>query len=198
MGTELDISFVKQSYQRMSDEELIQTATVNAFGLTPRGLEVVLEEIKHRNLDNKIANAVRAQNKVYTIEEIDQYCDLIRNLNCPACGSSAIKLNGTMTSQVMSFLLITYYNERLIIACPACLDKANEHAVLVSSILGWWGIPWGLIRTIKAIRENIKSKRTHHDEFANNYLRSFALQKIGQLERFKDDKVKIQQIISEE
>ena len=196
MSTELDIQFVKQSYLRMTDEELIRTATNDVSGLTPEALEVVLEEIKHRNIDTNIANAVRAQNKNYTIEDIDKYCDLIRNLSCPTCGGTNEKLNGTMTSEVMSLILVTHYRQKLKVACPRCLDKVNESAMIITALLGWWGIPWGFIRTIKAIRENIKSKKKHHDESANDYLRSFALAKVGQLERYKDDKIKIQQIIS--
>lgn len=196
MSSELDIKFVKQSYLRMTDEELLRTATNDVSGHTPEALEVVLEEIKHRNLDTNIADAVRAQNINYTIEDIDKYCDLIKNLSCPTCGSTNRKLNGTMTSEVMSLILVTHYNQKLKVACPGYLDKANENAVIITALLGWWEIPWVFIRTIKAIRENIKSKKTHHDEFANDYLRSFALAKIGQLERYKDDKIKIQEIIS--
>src|ERR1700712_4394880 len=116
MSSGIDIQFVRQNYQKMSDEEIIRIATNDAIGLTPEAQEVVLEEIKKRNLNSEIGNAVQAQNKSYTIEEIDEYCELIRNLNCPVCGSSSSKLNGTMTSEVMSFVLFTQYSRKLKIA----------------------------------------------------------------------------------
>ena len=41
MSTGIDIQYVQETYQRMSDEELIRTATENAYGLTPEAMEVV-------------------------------------------------------------------------------------------------------------------------------------------------------------
>ncbi len=62
--------------------------------------------------------------------------------------------------------------------------------------MGWWGIPWGIIRTIQSIKHNIRCKKTNHLETPNQYLRGFTLTKIGQLETYKDDKSKLQQLIS--
>jgi hypothetical protein len=45
MSTGIDIQFVRENYQRMTDAELIQSATTDAVGLTPEALEVVKEEI---------------------------------------------------------------------------------------------------------------------------------------------------------
>ena len=56
----------------------------------------------------------------------------------------------------------------------------------------------GVIRTIQAIGHNINSKRTNHLETPNNYLRSFVLSKVGQFETYRNDKEKLQQIISTE
>ena len=96
----------------------------------------------------------------------------------------------------MSFIFITQYRKELKIACPDCLDKANSDALIKTAVLGWWGIPWGIIRTIQAIGQNIKSKKTHHLDEPNNYLRSFILARVGQFETYKDDKVKLREIIS--
>ena len=66
---------------------------------------------------------------------------------------------------------------------------------LLSAVLGWWGIPWGIIRTPQAIALNLKSKRTNHLQDHNNYLRSFTLSVIGELETYKGNKEKLQQIL---
>jgi hypothetical protein len=196
MSTGLDIQFVREHYQRMTDDELVRIATQDAGGLTPEAQEIVQEEIEKRKLDANIIKGVHAQNKTYTIEEIDKYCDMVRQLNCPACGTSAAKLNGTMTSEVMSFILFTQYKKKLKVACPPCLDKANNHALAKTALLGWWGIPWGVIRTIQAIGNNIKNKNTNHLDTPNDHLRNFILSRVGLFETYKENKEKLQQIIS--
>ncbi|MBX3240621.1 MAG: hypothetical protein KIT80_00715 [Chitinophagaceae bacterium] len=198
MSKGIDIQFVRETYQRMTDKELIRIATQDAAGLTPEAQEVVKEEIERRKLDTNIIKGVQAQNKSYTVEEIDEYCNLARNLSCPICETNSAMLNATRTSEVMSFILFTQYKRQLKVACPACLDKANNNALIKTIILGWWGIPWGFIRTIQAIGHNIKDKKTNHNNTPNDYLRSFVLSKIGQFETYRDNKEMLQQIISTE
>lgn len=196
MSTGIDIQFVRENYQKKTDAELIQAATTDAVGLTSEALEVVKEEIIRRKLDTSVIQGLEAQNKTYTIEEVDKYCSLIRQLNCPNCGASHTALNATMISEVMSFILFTQYSKKLKIGCPGCLDKANESALTKTALLGWWGIPWGFIRTIQAIGHNIKNKKTNHSDTPNDFLRSYTLSKIGELETNKNNKEKLQQIIS--
>lgn len=196
MSTGIDIQYVHDTYHRMSDAELIRVATQDAYGLTPEAMDVVKAEIKKRGLGENIAKGVEAQNKTYTIQEIDTYCDIVSNLGCPICGTSTERLNATMISEVMSFLFFTQYSKKIKIGCPHCLDKANENALIKSAVLGWWGVPWGIIRTPQAISLNIKSKRTNHLQQHNDFLRIFVLGKIGELETYKGDKEKLQHIIS--
>lgn len=65
MASGLDIEFVRQHYQKMSNDDLIRTATTDAYGLTPEAMEVVKEEILKRNLDQNIIKGLEAQNKTY-------------------------------------------------------------------------------------------------------------------------------------
>lgn len=198
MSRGIDISFVQERYQRMTDDELIRVATQDAYGLTAEAMEVVKAEIIKRGLDENIIKGVEAQNKAYSIEEIDAYCDIVSKLSCPICGNTNERLNGTMISEVMSFLFFTQHSKKIKVGCPHCLDKANENALIKSAVLGWWGIPWGIIRTPQAISVNIKSKRTNHLGEHNDYLRTFVLSSIGELEAYKDDKEKLQQVISKQ
>lgn len=195
MSTGIDIKFVQERYQRMHDDELVRIATQDAYGLTPEAMEIVKAEIHKRGLDSNISKGVEAQNKTYTIEEIDAYCDVVNNLNCPSCGSTAERLNATMIGEVMSFIFFTTYNKKLKVGCPHCLDKANNNALTKTAILGWWGFPWGIVRTPQAIALNLKCKRTNHLQGHNDYLRNFVWSTIGELETYKDNKEKLQQIL---
>ncbi len=192
----IDIKYVRETYERMADNELIRIATRDAEGLTPEAQQVIKEEIIRRKLDINIMKAVEAQNKTFTLDEIDSYCNLIRNLSCPSCGETSRKLNATLTSQVMSFIIFTHWSKKIKIGCPDCLDKANNNALVTSIFLGWWGLPWGIIRTPIAIGRNIKSKRTNRVDFPNDYLRQYALSRIGQLETYRNNQEQLQLLIS--
>jgi|APLak6261672720_1056091.scaffolds.fasta_scaffold18238_1 hypothetical protein len=192
----MDLDFIRDSYQKMSDDELIRIATTDASGLTPQAQEIIKEEVAKRKLDTNILKGVEAQNKSYSIEEIDKYCNLVQTLSCPICKTNSEKLNATMTSEVVSAIVFSTKNKKIKVGCPSCLDKANNSALTKSVLLGWWGIPWGIFWTIKAINDNLKSKRTNHIDTPNDYLRGFTVSKIGQLETYKDDKTKLQQIIA--
>lgn len=197
MGDGIDIQFIRENYQRMTDNAIIRIATQDASGLMPEALKIIKEEIEKRKLDTNIIKGIEAQNRSYTNGEIEEYCALIRNLICPDCGTGTSVLNGTITSEVMSFLLFTENRQQSKIACPNCLDKANNKALIKTILMGWWAIPWGVIRTIQAIGQNIKAKKTNHLEAPNEFLRSFVLSKIGLFETYRNDHSKLQEIISE-
>ena len=197
MNKGLDIEVIRDKYQKMSDDEFIQLATEDEIGLTIEAQQVLKEEVGRRGLDQSILRSVEVQNKELSSAEFDEYVELIRSLDCPSCGISSQKLNGTMTGEVISFILFTQYERKLRVACPNCLDKANTNALIKSSLFGWWGIPWGFIRTIQAIIINMKGRSTTHQLSANHFLRSYVASKIGVIENFKSDKQKLNRLISE-
>src|SRR5450432_1535588 len=197
MSTGIDIEFVRQAYRKMTDEELVRVATQDAHGLTDEALQVVKEEVQRRKLDSNIVKGVEAQNRSYSIGDIDKLCGIIQKRDCPVCQNATENLNATMTGEVVSFIFMTQYKKKIKVACAGCLDKANNAALIKTAVLGWWGIPWGIVRTIQSIILNINSKKTNHAATPNNFLRSFVLSNVGQMETYKDNKEKIQQIISE-
>ncbi|THU38316.1 hypothetical protein FAM09_16705 [Niastella caeni] len=130
MSTGMDIKFVQETYQRMSDDELTRIATQDASGLTPEAIAIVKAEINRRGLSQNITKGVEAQNKTYTPDEINKYCDIISKLSCPYCGSMTEKLNATMTGEVVSVIIFSNYHTSIKIGCPPCLDKANNKALI--------------------------------------------------------------------
>ena len=120
---------------------------------------------------------------------------MLRGLHCPSCGSNEQALNGTMVGTVMSFVVMTRYTKKFKIACPSCLDKANNSALATTALLGWWGLPWGIIRSVQAIGRNVKSKRSNHADGPNDYLRSFTLSNIGQVKLYEGNRERLQYLI---
>jgi len=106
---------------------------------------------------------------------------LLRSQPCPHCGSTAQPLNATLVSEVISFIFITHLRRQVTIGCANCLDKAIRHAQVRTFFFGWWGIPWGIIRTAGAIAANIKHKRLHHAGGPTAVLESFVHSNTTQL-----------------
>jgi len=116
MGNGIDIEVIRKTYERKTDEELVRVVTQNSAGLTPEAIDVVKAELKRRNIDSGVARSVDAQNKQYTLEEIDAYCLIIQNLPCPLTGSTDKKLNATIVAEVISFIVFTNYSKNWLLA----------------------------------------------------------------------------------
>lgn len=191
----MDLKDIEKNYERMSDNEIIRMATTNAHGLRPEVFGIIENEIKKRNLNPNILKGALAQNKEYSSEEIESYARFLRDLPCPICGNTHEELNGTISYSVKSFIIFTASGSELTIACPDCLDKKNDDAILSTALLGWWGIPSGIFKTPIYIYKNVKAKKENRINTPNSTLLSFTLGNIGAIETYKTDKEKLVEII---
>ncbi len=191
----MDLEDIRKHYEKMSDNRFIKLLTTNAHGLRPEVYEIIKKEIKKRKLSPDLFEAVLAQNKEYSLEEIEVYAELIRKLPCPVCESSNEKLNGTSVYTVKSFLLFTYTNTESMIACPNCLNKQNNKALISTILLGWWAIPWGILKTPLYIYRNFKSKKENKLNVSNATLLAFTLEHVGEIETYKNNQELLKQII---
>ncbi len=196
MSAGLNREFIEEHYRQMGDEELLRAVTKDANGLTPVAIEVIEGELGRRKLGAQASKGLAAQNKQHTMAEIDAYCELLQKLPCPVCGQTLHKLNGGSVAVAASFLVATSYSVDNIIACPNCLDELSNKAQAKTALLGWWGIPWGPVRTAQAFDINRQSKRLHHAPGPNKYLRGFTLNHIGEVEMYRDNPEKLSSLIA--
>lgn len=193
---EVDLKIIEENYAKMPDWKLEQMATNNADGLRSEVFDIIKKELVKRNLDLDLMRGVEAQNKEHTLEEIDNYCEMLRVLRCPVCKTQETKLNATVVYSIKSFLFFSFTKEELKIACPTCMDKAHEKANLSNQLLGWWSLPWGVMKTPQYLFKNNKGKEKNHDLEPSDTLRSFVLENIGEIELEKDDDIKLQRLIA--
>lgn len=198
MSIGIDIKYVRERYAQMSDDELAYLVSNNASGLTPEALEIAKDEIRKRGLNPRLENALEIQNKVLTVKELNDFCELIRNLDCPVCGTRD-KLSATMSVvHISTFGFGNVHEKNIHIACPRCLVEFNKSALYKTAFLGWWDIPSGPIKSVMAIRFNYRNKRTDHTIAApNEYLKAFVMAKLPQLELHRNDPKQLRSIISE-
>jgi hypothetical protein len=131
----------------------------------------------------------------YTAKDIEGYVKLIQELPCPVCGSTLQKLNATTAYTVKSFILFTFLQKKTIVACHACLNKKSNKAIITTALLGWWGFPWGLIKTPQYIYLNIKAKKKNNNPQPNALLIALAVNHAGELETNKNNPEKLKDII---
>lgn len=195
MSNGYDLKDIAEHYAKKSDSDILHLATQNAAGLRPGVLEIIENEIQKRNLDPNLLEGAKAQNRVYSFEEINELSQKLRSLPCPVCGSTAAKLNGTILHTVKSFIFFSSFRKEPIIACPDCLDKKNQEAIVSTALLGWWGIPWGILKTPIYIYHNSKAKKENRVGASNGTLLGFTQQHVGQIETYKNDTEKLKQIL---
>jgi len=195
MSNGYDLKDIAAIYSKKTDSELIYIATEKAQGLRPGVLEIIDNEIKKRNLNPNILEGAKAQNRVYSLEEIKELSQKLRILPCPLCGNKTAKLNGTVMHTAKSFILFSTFRKEPIIGCPDCLDKKNQDSITSTALLGWWGFPWGILKTPFYIYNNIKEKKYNRISEPNNTFLRFTLLNIGQIETYKEDAEKLKQII---
>lgn len=138
--------------------------------------------------------ALNSQQKTYSIEEINGYCDLISQLRCPDCGDSSKKLNATKTGQVWSAVSLTKYTRKVKIACPKCLNKANTKALVKTALFGWWS-PTGFVNTIRAIVLNSQGLSKNNSGQHTEYMRAFAVHYMNEIAANKDDNEKLMDLV---
>ena len=192
---EPNIEQLRKNYERFDDRKLIRIATEEATSLRPEALELVKEIIKERNLSEDVLKGVEVQFKEVDEKTLNEYTELLRKLPCPVCKSTSDKLNATLTGNVISFVIMTNYEKDIKIACPKCLDKLNNKAMIKSALLGWWGIPWGIVRTSQALILNSKMKNKNHSYEPTEILTGFVSQRIGRIEASRNNKGELESLI---
>lgn len=192
---EISVEELRKNYKAFSDEELIRLATKEVAGLRPEAIQIMIDEIQRRGLPTDLYNSIEAQFKPLTQKEIHEYCELIQNQACPVCGSTIHKLNAILIGNVLSFVFFTRYEKQLLIACPICMNRALKAATIKTLVLGWWGIPFGIFRTIQALNLNSKVTKQIWIDEPTEFLKSFVAQKVGIIEANKNNFNGLQSII---
>lgn len=166
-------------------------------GVKPESLDafVQLKSEAENSFKEKIAHPDEKTTVHYTVAEIEDYAGVLAQLPCPICDRTTQPLNATITYTVKSFIAYTQMRKKVIVACPDCLNKKNNQAITLSALLGWWGFPWGLIKTPQYIYNNVKAKKENKGKHPNDTLLAFAFRHAQEIEVSKNNTEKLKDII---
>jgi hypothetical protein len=73
---------------------------------------------------------------------------------CPKCnGAGPVDVH--VSHRVWSAVFLTSWNSTPQISCRSCGLKSQLTGTAFSAVLGWWGVPWGLVLTPIQIGRNL-------------------------------------------
>ena len=73
---------------------------------------------------------------------------------CPKCGGSG-PIDVHVSHRVWSALVVTSWASRPQLSCRSCGIKSKLGDTAFSAVLGWWGLPWGLVMTPVQVGRNL-------------------------------------------
>ena len=178
---QIDLEQIKNHYSKMDDAKLERIAKFEIASLQPEVQPIVIAEIKKRGLDNNLLTGIEAQTKELTGDELIELINKIKGLDCPICGEPNRGLVGGVIRKVRSYLIVSQYEKRPIIACQSCVDKERKNQLIKNSLFGWWGIPWGMFyRTPQAIIGHFRDNSRKY-ELSETILAETAVHSVGEL-----------------
>lgn len=87
-------------------------------------------------------------------QEVERYMFKVHVGSCPKCkGAGPVDVHTSYL--VWSMLVFTSWSSRPAVCCQSCGTKSKIVGAGFSLLVGWWGIPWGLILTPIQIGRNI-------------------------------------------
>ncbi|MBL4773300.1 MAG: hypothetical protein JKX98_06785, partial [Alcanivoracaceae bacterium] len=174
----LSIKEIKENYSQFPDYKIEQIAKTNASTLNPEVIEVLKGEIRKRNLNSNLLEAVNAQVKSISKKEMSEIKNLIKSCECPSCASSEEKLKAMIVADTASMFILTFNNERLFIGCLKCIKKEVSNAIVKTILFGWWS-PWGMFYFApKTLMKNYSNSK-NYIEVSEALLESFVVENIG-------------------
>lgn len=183
---EADIEHIRETYLHMPNYKLEHMATHEVANLLPEAVEIMKEEIQIRNLDPALLAYIEIQSGTLTEEEIQNILDLIVNSRCPLCSRENPPLSGVHVRQIISVILVSFRENKELIACEDCIRKKKRTAYALTLLLGWWGIPHGVFGTPAALISNALDKK-NRQKVSEEVLTKFVMQNLGGLRQHIHD-----------
>jgi hypothetical protein len=111
-------------------------------------------------------------------DEVAQLVQRVHEGRCPVCNGEG-PIDVQLSHEVWSAMVLTRWVSRSRLACHRCGNKARTKAILSSAVLGWWGIPWGLIVTPMQIFRNISGIMSGPPTAPSPQMRNIVVKRLG-------------------
>lgn len=89
---------------------------------------------------------------------VQQAAEQVYRGRCPSCqGSGPVEYH--LSHRVWSLLVVTQWADRPAVCCRRCANRRRLADALFCAVLGWWGVPWGLVMTPVQLVKNLAGLR---------------------------------------
>ena len=88
-------------------------------------------------------------------EEVLELAETLHKGSCPKCKINTGEIDVFTHYRVLSAGFFTQWNNTPQLSCKACGNKSRIYSAFYYFVMGWWGIPWGLIMTPVQIIRNM-------------------------------------------
>ena len=168
----MDVNKAAKPHQNRSlpEDDIERLAYCEVGDLSREAFQILKKEIQRRGLPDELGVVADIQAKGLSEEEQIELIRKIAMFPCPHCGRKQTYLNAFSIMIVKSYVIVTEVDKPLVIACPECISTKAKSALIKSLFWGWWGIPWGPIRTIHSIFVNLRALNAGtHNEPTNEF-----------------------------
>ncbi len=176
---------LEKIYAQYTDAELVHIATRSAHHLRPEALAVIRAMLRARQVDEAVLQGIDTALMPVDEARVQEQVALIRSLPWPECGIRSAPLNAVLASRAISFVVMTSYDRTPYIGCIPCLERRRRKATLTSALAGWWGFPWGPVRTIQALVQNHGQRNALRSSGPSATLVAFVVENTGKIEAYK-------------
>lgn len=105
------------------------------------------------NGDCQGAGNLLAMSQQIPLEDVASLVASVYAGQCPRCGGAG-PVDVHKAHKVWSILIMTSWSSSPAMSCKRCATKRQLGATVLSGVVGWWGLPWGLIMTPVQIIRN--------------------------------------------
>ena len=183
-----DLDKIRDYYAQLTNDQLENIAMYEVQDLREDVLKIVEAEIKKRGLEEVYSNAIDEQSQPITPNRLEELTNKIKQLPCPICNNNHSDLIGGTIRKVRSFIVYSSYSHGHIIGCDTCVERERTKHIGISMALGWWGIPFGVIYTIRALIGHIGEVGKHRIAKSNEVIQAYAITNRGFIRGYWKDK----------
>jgi len=145
-------------YHSLTNLELESIALRESATLPPQALVALRKEMNQRGLSGLLRQGVEAQVRRWTKSDFATFIEQYRHRPCPRCGVQGKRLKGVVAAVARGFIVTSILRTKLVIGCANCINAELTRLSKQSVLFGWWGIPWGPARTVRALAVTSKAK----------------------------------------
>ena len=151
--------------------------------------------IKKRNLDDKIIDWIRAENRELTEFEFIDLLTKVRSNVCSICDQDDQILKRFAFTTLIGAFFTTISEDHLYIACERCGRQKRKESFRTTLMLGWWSIK-GFFTIPFILFDKFKNAQ-NEDELSERILRQFILENIGSITLAGDSKEFVRKLMAD-